>query len=109
MLLTRLMTRHAGKTSGHREPAGEASHGAAVKLRVLSYNIHKAIGVDFKFRPERIIEILAHHNADLVLLQEVDRHAARSNRLDLASEASVRTATAEIIAATRAARPDARG
>ncbi|MCC6360293.1 MAG: endonuclease/exonuclease/phosphatase family protein [Phycisphaerales bacterium] len=86
MLLTRGLTGSVGKAEGHREPVAEPSNGAAVRLRVLSYNIHKAIGVDFKFRPERIIEILAHHNADIVLLQEVDRHAARSNRLDLASE-----------------------
>jgi len=54
-------------------------------LRLLTYNIHKAIGVDGKFAPERIVEILRHHDADIVLLQEVDRGAPRSNHLDLAS------------------------
>lgn len=68
------------------DTGGAERNGAAIRLRVLSYNIHKAIGVDFQFRPERIIEIISHHSADVVLLQEVDRHAARSNRLDLASE-----------------------
>lgn len=54
-------------------------------LRVLSYNIHKAIGVDRRFDPARIIAILRHHEPDIVLLQEVDRGAPRSGRLDLAS------------------------
>lgn len=56
-----------------------------MRFRLLTYNIHKAIGVDRRFAPERIIEILRFHNADIVLLQEVDRHAPRSNMLDLAS------------------------
>lgn len=56
-----------------------------MRLRVLTYNIHKAIGVDGVFAPERIAEILRHHDADIVLLQEVDRNAPRSNHLDLAS------------------------
>jgi endonuclease/exonuclease/phosphatase family metal-dependent hydrolase len=57
-----------------------------VHLKILTYNIHRAIGVDRRFRPERIIEILHHHNADLVLLQEVDEGAPRSRELDLAKE-----------------------
>jgi endonuclease/exonuclease/phosphatase family metal-dependent hydrolase len=57
-----------------------------VQLRVLSYNIHRAIGVDRRFRPERIVEILAHQAADVVLLQEVDDGAPRSHELDLARE-----------------------
>ncbi len=56
-----------------------------MRVRVLTYNIHKAIGVDGKFAPERIVEVLRHHDADIVLLQEVDRGVPRSNHLDLAS------------------------
>jgi len=55
-------------------------------LKVLTYNIHRAIGVDRRFRPERIVEILTHHDADLALLQEVDEGAPRSRELDLARE-----------------------
>ena len=55
-------------------------------LKVLTYNIHRAIGVDRRFRPKRIVEIIAHHDADLVLLQEVDEGAPRSRELDLARE-----------------------
>lgn len=56
-----------------------------MRFRLLTYNIHKAIGVDRRFRPERIIAILKRHNADVVLLQEVDRGVPRSGHVDLAS------------------------
>jgi endonuclease/exonuclease/phosphatase family metal-dependent hydrolase len=56
-----------------------------MRFRVLTYNIHKAIGLDGRFAPERIVEILRHHDADVVLLQEVDRGRPRSGLLDLAS------------------------
>jgi endonuclease/exonuclease/phosphatase family metal-dependent hydrolase len=53
---------------------------------VVSYNIHRAIGVDRRFRPDRIVDIVRHHNADIVLLQEVDDGVPRSRELDLAKE-----------------------
>jgi len=56
-----------------------------MRLRVLTYNIHRAIGLDRKFAPDRIVEILRHHDADLVLLQEVDCGAPRSRLLNLAA------------------------
>lgn len=57
-----------------------------MRLRVLTYNIHRAIGVDRRFRPERIVEIVHHYAPDLVLLQEVDEGVPRSRELDLARE-----------------------
>jgi len=57
-----------------------------VRLRVLTYNIHRAIGVDRRFRPSRIVEVLAHHRPDVALLQEVDEGAPRSKGIDLARE-----------------------
>jgi endonuclease/exonuclease/phosphatase family metal-dependent hydrolase len=56
-----------------------------MRLRVLTYNIHKAIGVDRVFAPDRIVEVLRHHDADVALLQEVDRGVPRSEHLDIAS------------------------
>ena len=51
-----------------------------MKLRVLSYNIHKCIGgVDRKYEPTRVAEVIAHLDADVVLMQEVDAGAGRSN------------------------------
>jgi endonuclease/exonuclease/phosphatase family metal-dependent hydrolase len=55
-------------------------------IRVLSYNMHRAIGVDRLFRPERISKVINHHQADIVLLQEVDVGVPRSRKLDLAKE-----------------------
>lgn len=50
-----------------------------MKLRVLSYNIHKCIGgVDRKYVPERVRDVIAHHDPDFVCLQEVDRGVPRS-------------------------------
>jgi len=54
-----------------------------MRLRVLSYNIHRAIGVDRRFLPERIVRILAAHDADVVLLQEVDEGVPRSREMNL--------------------------
>ena len=57
-----------------------------MQIRVLSYNIHRAIGVDRRFRPRRIVRVLAHHDPDIALIQEVDEGVPRSRRLDLARE-----------------------
>lgn len=57
-----------------------------MRLRVVSYNIHRCIGVDRRFRPERVVEILQHVDGDVVLLQEVDEGVPRSRELDLAEE-----------------------
>jgi endonuclease/exonuclease/phosphatase family metal-dependent hydrolase len=51
-----------------------------------TYNIHRAIGLDRRFRPDRIASVLEHHAADVVLLQEVDEGVPRSRELDLARE-----------------------
>ena len=51
-----------------------------MRLRVLSYNIHKCIGgVDRRYEPHRIAEVIRQLEADVVMLQEVDRGALRSN------------------------------
>jgi endonuclease/exonuclease/phosphatase family metal-dependent hydrolase len=61
-----------------------------MRLRILSYNIHKCIGgVDRRYQPERVIDAMAFYQPDLVLLQEVDRGARRSNgdhQVDLLGE-----------------------
>ncbi|MHC4547715.1 MAG: endonuclease/exonuclease/phosphatase family protein [Planctomycetota bacterium] len=62
-----------------------------MRLRVLTWNIHKGIGgVDRRYRPERIIDVIAHYAPDLVLLQEVDDSARRSRfhrQVDLLGDA----------------------
>ena len=50
-----------------------------MKLRVLSYNIHKCIGgVDRRYEPTRIAEVIRKLDADILMLQEVDAGVARS-------------------------------
>ena len=57
-----------------------------MRFRLLTYNVHRAIGFDRRFRPDRIAAILAYHDADIVLLQEVDEGVPRSREMDLAQE-----------------------
>ncbi len=56
-----------------------------MKLKVASYNIHKAVGLDRRRDPERILTILHEIGADIVALQEADRRfGTRSACLPLA-------------------------
>lgn len=55
-----------------------------MELQFVTYNIHKAIGNDRRYRPERIVEILRELDADVFALQEVDYDAPRSRNQDLA-------------------------
>jgi len=50
-----------------------------LRLRVVSYNIHKCIGgLDRRYDPERVIEVIRKLDADVVMLQEVDAGVTRS-------------------------------
>ncbi len=57
-----------------------------MRFRVMTYNIHRAIGVDRRFSPERMVRIIQSHAPDIVLLQEVDDGVPRSREMDLARE-----------------------
>jgi endonuclease/exonuclease/phosphatase family metal-dependent hydrolase len=51
-----------------------------VKLRVLTYNIHKCIGgVDRRYDPQRVVDAIGHFEPDVLMLQEVDDQVRRSN------------------------------
>jgi len=41
------------------------------KFRIVTYNVHKCVGVDRRLNPLRIISVLNEINADIVALQEV--------------------------------------
>jgi endonuclease/exonuclease/phosphatase family metal-dependent hydrolase len=41
------------------------------KFRIVTYNVHKCVGVDRRLDPVRIISVLKEINADIVALQEV--------------------------------------
>jgi len=44
-----------------------------VELTFASYNIHKAVGLDRRRDPDRIINVLREIDADVIALQEADR------------------------------------
>lgn len=51
---------------------------------IASYNVHKCIGTDKQFSPERIAEVINEINADVIALQEADkRFGKRAGLLDL--------------------------
>lgn len=69
-------------------PASHASDPSdGVPLRLATYNIHAGIGDDGVFDPERTAEALRRLDADVIGLQEVDRHwSGRSDYRDVATE-----------------------
>lgn len=70
------------------EPAGQNAppHAQKGEIILASYNIHKCVGTDKIFNPQRIIDVIADLNADILALQEVDkRFGARQGLLDLAA------------------------
>lgn len=72
--------------------AGPLAAAEPLRLRVLSYNIHHAEGVDRKLDLERIAKVILSAQPDLVALQEVDQHVARSQSVDQPAELARRTA-----------------
>ncbi|HZY68588.1 MAG TPA: endonuclease/exonuclease/phosphatase family protein [Devosia sp.] len=54
-----------------------------MQLKVSSYNIRKAVGLDWRRRPERVLKVLVEIDADVIALQEVDRRfGSRITALD---------------------------
>lgn len=53
-------------------------------MRIASYNIRKAVGLDWRRDPERIMQVLDEIDADVIALQEADvRTGTRKGVLDL--------------------------
>jgi endonuclease/exonuclease/phosphatase family metal-dependent hydrolase len=50
------------------------------RFRIATYNIHKCVGVDRKYSPERIGDVLHEIDADVVALQEVLCHSLTHRR-----------------------------
>ena len=44
----------------------------APRVRVVSYNVHGCVGTDGLFAPQRIVDVLAALDADIIALQEVE-------------------------------------
>jgi endonuclease/exonuclease/phosphatase family metal-dependent hydrolase len=67
--------------SGHRPLSANTRVGDTV---IASYNVHKCIGIDKQFNPERTARVIAELDADIVAIQEADkRFGERNGLLDL--------------------------
>lgn len=53
-----------------------------MKVTVVSWNVHRCIGTDRHYRPERIAEVLRELKPDVVALQEIDSSLRTHGELD---------------------------
>jgi endonuclease/exonuclease/phosphatase family metal-dependent hydrolase len=52
-------------------------------MRLLTYNIHKSVGgLDRRYRPERVLDVIAAEQPDLICLQEVEAYTAGKKSTD---------------------------
>ena len=56
------------------------------RFRIVTYNIHKCVGIDRRYLPERIADVLREIDADIVALQEVVCHSLAHHRRDHQAE-----------------------
>lgn len=66
--------------------AGSAETHGPLRLRVLTYNIHHAQGIDRKLDLERIARVINEARPDIVALQEVDQGVSRTNQVNQPDE-----------------------
>ena len=57
-----------------------------IRFSIMTYNVHSCIGSDGQASPERIAEIIALYQADIICLQELDSNLLRSGKADQARE-----------------------
>lgn len=58
--------------------------GGAAETLISSYNVHKCVGMDRRFDPNRVAAVIAEIGADVIALQEADRRfGERAGLLDL--------------------------
>lgn len=58
--------------------------------RLLTYNVHRCVGVDRRLDVARIADVIAEHEPDIVCLQELDVGRARTGNVDQAREIAQR-------------------
>ena len=59
-------------------------------LRIMTYNVHRCVGVDRKLDPGRIAAVIAQSRPDIVALQEVDVGRSRTGGVDQAHAIAAR-------------------
>src|SRR5687767_9551920 len=52
--------------------------------RLLTYNVHRCVGLDRRHSPDRIARVIAQFNPDLVALQELENRNPRTGHVDQA-------------------------
>src|SRR5215207_5217855 len=60
--------------------------GRARVPRIVTYNVHRCVGIDGRLSPRRIADVLAACEPDIVALQELDVRRARTGLVDQAHE-----------------------
>ena len=65
---------------------GSAVAAAGAPLRMVSYNVHHCAGADRRVDVPRVAEAISREKPDFVGLNEVDRCALRSHRIDMPEE-----------------------
>jgi endonuclease/exonuclease/phosphatase family metal-dependent hydrolase len=66
-----------------KRPAG-AANPMRSDLLISSYNVHKCVGIDKKFDPDRVAHVIGEIGADIIAIQEADkRFGERTGLLDL--------------------------
>ncbi len=53
-------------------------------MRLMTYNVHRCVGVDRRLDVERIVAVIAEHDPDIVCLQELDVGRVRTGGVDQA-------------------------
>ncbi|MFW6598051.1 endonuclease/exonuclease/phosphatase family protein [Propionibacteriaceae bacterium Y2011] len=72
-------------------PTAQAAPRTSETVKVLAFNIHAGIGIDGELDLERVARVIEDSEADIIGLQEVDRHwGSRSDYLDVAAELAER-------------------
>lgn len=59
------------------QPENPATPTQSIELRLLCYNVHKCVGLDDKYSPERIAKIIKDNDVEAVALQELDSMTTR--------------------------------
>jgi len=68
---------------GQKRPTHDG-HDPSLTISVASYNVHKCVGTDGVFDPDRILDVVLELDADVVALQEADqRFGSRKGLLNL--------------------------
>lgn len=71
-------------TRDRQRGAAAIGEPATRRLKVVTYNVHRCLGVDGKLSPQRIAQVIAETGADVVALQELDVRRKRSGGIDQA-------------------------